>query len=382
MASETPRGESRGPSDATTLADALREHRNQLNAIRLLLALAVLAFHASPLGGYAWKLSIPGISASTGLGTFAVGAFFALSGMLVTMSARRKSTGGFLRARVLRILPAYAVTVVGSAFILAPIVYGITNGGLAGFFSLAADGPVSYVIHNATFSASTLRYTIYNVFETTTPFGRATGAGAINGSLWSIPIEVRCYVISLLVVICGRRIGVHWVAAGALMLIGGAVLAEHAGRDSLQIVQGLNPEYIRYNRFPLVFVFLCGVLAGSLAERIRLTRAVSIIAVAVFAGALAWGGIVFATIGFGITCLVLPIVARRIPAGVVRPMRNDISYGTYLWAFPVQQTLAFAGLATVPAVFIGTSVAVTMLIATASWLLIEQPMLRLKSRAA
>ena len=368
-----------GPAaPAPTLDVVLRHHRGQLNAVRLLLALSVLAFHAAPLGGYTWKLAIPGVVSSTGLGTFAVGAFFALSGMLVTMSARRNSVGAYLRARLLRIVPAYAVVIALSAFVLAPIVYALTNGTLSGFLSLSVNGPFSYVVHNATFSTSTLRYTILNVFQTTTPFGRATGAGAINGSIWSIPIEVRCYVVALLVVVCGRRVGVHWAALVALAVVGMAVVAAHAGHSSLQVVQNLNPEYIRYNRLPLVFVFLCGALAGSLAERIRITRALSVAAIAAFGAALAYGGIVFATVGFGLTCLVIPILAQRIPGTWVTPMRNDLSYGTYLWAFPVQQTLAFAGLAAIPAAFLGLSAAITLALAAASWFLVEQPMLRRK----
>lgn len=363
---------------APTLAATLWAHRNQLNAIRLVLALAVLLFHASPLGGYHWQLEIPGLKSDTGLGTFAVGGFFALSGMLVTMSARRQTVGGYLRSRVLRIVPAYITVIALSAFVLAPIVYLSTNGTLSGFYSLAVNGPFSYVIHNATFSASTLRYTILDVFQNTTPFGIEKGAGAINGSLWTIPIEIRCYVVALILVVVGRRLGTHWPILGAVVILGIAIIAEHSGRGSLEIVQGLNPEYIRYNRFPLVFVFLCGALAGSLAERIRLTPVLCIAAVGLFGATLIWGGLIFTTIGFGLMCLVLPILARALPAKGTTVFRHDLSYGTYLWAFPVQQTLAFCGLVAIPALFVGASVAVTLAIAGASWFLIERPALKFK----
>ena len=60
---------------------------------------------------------------------------------------------------------------------------------------------------------------------------------------------------------------------------------------------------------------------------------------------------------------------------------QDLSYGTYVYAFPLQQLLACVGLATLPmAVFAGLAIAVTLPVAAASWFLVERPALRLKRR--
>ncbi len=59
---------------------------------------------------------------------------------------------------------------------------------------------------------------------------------------------------------------------------------------------------------------------------------------------------------------------------------NDISYGLYIYAFPVQQVLAGMG-----AISLGIgwfallSLIATVPLALASWLLVEKPSLRLKS---
>jgi len=72
-------------------------------------------------------------------------------------------------------------------------------------------------------------------------------------------------------------------------------------------------------------------------------------------------------------------------AGAVIPphwaQRNDISYGVYVYAFPVQQLLALAG-AQVWGwwAYMVLSVALTVPVAWASWLLVEQPALRFKSK--
>ena len=60
--------------------------------------------------------------------------------------------------------------------------------------------------------------------------------------------------------------------------------------------------------------------------------------------------------------------------------RQDLSYGTYIFAFPLQQLLAGFGLwkLGVP-MFALVSVLVTLPVAAASWFGIERPALRLKS---
>ena len=60
--------------------------------------------------------------------------------------------------------------------------------------------------------------------------------------------------------------------------------------------------------------------------------------------------------------------------------RNDISYGVYLFAFPLQQLMAVAGVPEAVGLvwFAVLSVAVTVPVAWASWLLVERPSMRLR----
>jgi len=58
---------------------------------------------------------------------------------------------------------------------------------------------------------------------------------------------------------------------------------------------------------------------------------------------------------------------------------QDLSYGTYVYAFPLQQALVCVGLGSLPvALFAGLSLVVTLPVAAASWFLVERPALRLK----
>jgi peptidoglycan/LPS O-acetylase OafA/YrhL len=72
-------------------------------------------------------------------------------------------------------------------------------------------------------------------------------------------------------------------------------------------------------------------------------------------------------------CYVLMWVGTVLPCPeIIR--REDISYGMYIYGFPVQQCLALAGFAVVPIpVFAATAIILTILPATISWIVVERP---------
>jgi peptidoglycan/LPS O-acetylase OafA/YrhL len=72
----------------------------------------------------------------------------------------------------------------------------------------------------------------------------------------------------------------------------------------------------------------------------------------------------------------LPKWTRRVGA------RNDISYGVYIYAFPLQQLLVVYGVGDLGYIpFLLASLACTFPVAAGSWYLVERPALKLKSRA-
>jgi peptidoglycan/LPS O-acetylase OafA/YrhL len=360
-----------------SLRDVLVRHGPALNFLRLGLALLVLVSHTYPLGGYGADPAWPTFRASTTVGGFAVGAFFALSGLLVTMSGLRRTPYEFLRSRFLRIVPAYVVVVLVVAWGLAPVIYWHDHGGLGGFVNLSEVGPVAYVARNLLFPVG-LQYAVNDVFATTTPYGILTGTSAVNGSLWTLPLELRCYLVALTIVIIGRALGSTRVSLVALGFVSAILFVGHFDAAKAAIV---TPAWMVPPLPELLFVFLCGAVLGTVAERLTMTWWVVVVAAGLYIAASVAGGLWFRSIGLGSLAVLLPAIAWVVPRSPVRWFRNDLSYGAYVWAFPVQQTLAYVGWETRKVLFVLLSTVGTLALAAASWFLVERPSLRLRHRA-
>jgi len=365
-------------STARTVRDLLIENAAALNVIRLGLALLVLVSHTYPVGGFGTDPAWPTLQPSTTLGGFAVGAFFALSGLLVTMSGLRRTPYEFIRSRFLRVVPAYVAVVVLGAFALSPVIWWLDNGTLAGFLNLSGTGPVAYVVRNLGFPVG-LQYTVNDVFATTTPYGELTGASAINGSLWTLPFELRCYVVALFVVMIGRALGTAKVAMGALGFVS---LVLFVGHFDPEMGAAVTPAWMVAPLPELLFVFLCGAVLGSVAHRLPAAPMLVAGALAVYVATSVAGGLWFRTFGLGSLALLLPVLAVYIPRRGLGFFRNDLSYGTYVWAFPVQQTFAYFELNSSKALYMALSTVATLGLAALSWFYVERPALRLRHRAA
>ncbi len=292
---------------------------NNLDFLRLLFAVLVVFSHAYALhagGTGAEPLARLTGGCFTG-GDVAVAFFFIASGYLITASwARRPAVAGYLRRRCLRILPGYAVAVAVSIGIVAPLAGGHRGVPWAGLARQAVV--MDPLVAPAAFAAN--------------PFPRV-----INGSLWTIRYEAYCYLAVAVLGVCGVIRRRRWAAAvfGASLLVGPL-----AGRWPSAAVEGLGTPQAWGRLGPY---FLAGVVArlyhDVIPRRPWLFAAAALGIWFTVALGPACAGLAYATAAVGGAYAVLYVGFHpRLPFhGFGR--FGDFSYGTYLYAFPVQQLL-------------------------------------------
>ena len=178
-----------------TLSNYTQGRDNNFNLIRIMAALAVLVTHSFALAIGTGAAEPFRDSLGMTMGTIAVDIFFVTSGFLVTGSLlTRHSALEFLWARTLRVFPALLVMLLLTVFGLGPLV---TSWPLSAYLTDA--GTYGYLLKCATL-VSGVQYNLPGVFADN-PF-----KSAVNGSLWSLPYEIRMYAIVVMVWLVFRRI--------------------------------------------------------------------------------------------------------------------------------------------------------------------------------
>lgn len=292
------------------------------------------------------------------LGIYAVMAFLIMSGYFVSLSLLRSGgTVWFLTDRFLRIYPGLAVSMIICALLLAPF---FSQLGISAY--LHSDLGWSFVILNLLLPNSVSSIASVQFYGATEWLG-----AIVNGSLWTIPVEISCYILIFLM----YRLRLM-SPVGVLVLLGLTMIFQ------TQIFVYAGTKFVSDMAF-LLPSFLCGVLVALLSRRFALDP--------LFASMFTVLGVMIAIYGkllFAFPfCAAYPIIyvattqAIRLPN--VKPM-GDLSYGLYLYGWPVQQAVR----ALLPNVtwyeLFAISLVTTLMISWLSWRLIEEPALQLKRR--
>jgi peptidoglycan/LPS O-acetylase OafA/YrhL len=357
------------------------EHLPALDGVRALAVLGVMAYHAGVFG-------LAG-------GFFGVDAFFVLSGFLITTLLVRdvERVGGvrlgrFWARRARRLLPALVVLVL--------VVCAVSAWALAG-------GPVSTLRGDA---LSALFY-VSNWWQihTSADYFAATGPASPLAHTWSLAIEEQFYVVWPLVVLAlarrRHRLGILLglsVAGAAASALAMALLAGH-GTDPTRLYYGTDT----HAQSLLVGTALAAALAmarrpgdDGFVPRLagsRARRLLDVLGLVGLAGsAVLWarlGGATSLTYRGGfllVACCAAAVVLAAACVGdgvtarvlAVAPLRwlGRISYGVYLWHFPIFQWLDAARTGAHGDALAGMRLLATLAVATTSWLVLERPILR------
>ncbi|MEO0378627.1 MAG: acyltransferase [Pseudomonadota bacterium] len=348
---------------AVQLAQICSGRDNNLNLIRMVAASCVLVSHAWPVANGTGAIEPLQTLIGHSMGWVSVGIFFVISGFLIPRSydtARRRAD--WIAARIMRLFPGLAVVLFLTILLIGP--WATTLSGTA-YWGDARTW--IYIPRNL--SLVFLQYELPGVF------GEAPYVGTINGSLWTLIHEVLCYVCVFIAGVCGflghkRRMLIAFVA----------YLVFYVGLMFLP--QDLVPSRAFAFR-DLSFPFALGTVFYIWRERIWLSwRILAGLTLVMVAGN--WTPI-FDQI-FLIWLAYATFVLAYIPAHAwVRAYNKigDYSYGTYIYAFPVQQMANhLSGYDQSPWTNIMFSFPVTLVLAILSWHFVEKPGLALRGRVA
>jgi peptidoglycan/LPS O-acetylase OafA/YrhL len=337
-----------------------RQRNNNFGFLRLLFATLVIVAHSPEiLDGNRDRELLTRAFGTVSFGIVAVDGFFLISGYLITKSfLETNSISLYFKKRCLRILPGYFVSFWLCVLVLAPFVGAEIN----------------------VFSPSNILHYSLRSFRLTSPAVPGVFAGLpyanLNIPMWTIAYEFRCYIMAAAFGLLGM-----YQARNRSLLIGLVVVAIIA--NALTLFPDYNYGIYKLTggmQYDVRFfgVFETGALYFLLKDRIALTNTGAICAAMILyfalfnrytaeAAFIIFGGYLIFWSAFKIRILFLSKYDNKI----------DLSYGIYLYAWPIQSTIAFNFRTISPWLLAIVSFVIACAFAFVSWMLIERPALEL-----
>ncbi|WP_160111389.1 acyltransferase family protein [Vibrio hangzhouensis] len=288
---------------------------NNFDLIRIVLSTIVFMYHISVLS------PIDGIVFGFFSGEFAVECFFVISGYLIVYSYNKSnSLKKYSKSRIVRILPLYLIVIL-LTFILGLI---ISNVDIKDF---VYNGGLKFIIFNSIFM-NFMSPSLPGVFEDNV-------ITAVNGSLWTIKIEVMFYFAVPLIF--------DWINKGTkryfaiLILYALSILCFYFIRF-LIIEHGVNPSI--NNQLPSL---LCFFMAGAVLNYIRPSDKLMFVLFLLSTMYLLVFDKIYAIHPIALASVVY-FFSYLIPFRIIIPKCiGDISYGMYIVHFPVIQYFTSRG---------------------------------------
>lgn len=300
------------------LGDYINNKNNNLNLVKFIAALLVIISHAYAFAiGYEKKDFYYNITGGNGdLGALAVYVFFFYSGLLVSRSLLGNGNlKRYIKRRTERIYPAFLTVMLSIVFIAGPI---FTNLSLKDYFT----GPDTYRY---------LRNLIF-ITEHNLPgvFGGNIYGTAVNGPIWTIRVEVFCYIMCYILYAGGflfnRNIGI--------LVIMYTLFAGVMGAGEVLNIPGISAVVM-----PLTMFFI-GMIYTRYSEKISMRCRYNVIACACFSLFSLMHQVIFASVVF--MPYILCYIAFSTKVVFKRLLKlGEYSYEIYLWGGFVGQAVTY-----------------------------------------
>ncbi len=335
---------------------------NNFDFLRFAAASLVLFSHCYPLTGRNAEEPISAFTGYASGGTWAVSTFFVISGYLICGSYINSSSWrSYLWKRALRLFPALAVATLFGAFIVGTLT---TKLDLGAYFTHAQTWDyLKNIVLNT-------RYYLPGVFTDN------VYPNAVNGSLWTLPVEASMYLI-LMVLGLTKLLTRRYI----LFVLLAFLVFHYKLVDMLQIRLSVALGTIQFFYFFKlgVFFFLGSTLylyRDYIPMRVDLFAFLGVLLLVTFK----------TPVGPFVMQLALPYLVIYFAQMRTRWLwqfgrYGDFSYGIYVFAFPMQQLVIYQIGADIPIwEFVILAYIPTVTLAVISWHLVENPALKLKKR--
>jgi len=329
--------------------------RNNFDFVRLVAALSVLFSHSFLIaeGSEAHEPFARLTGNQCVLGLVGVFAFFAISGYLVTESwCRRPAPAAFAMRRALRIMPGLIVNGlicgfgIGALVTTLPLRSYLASADLFGFLTkLAILYPGPLQLPGVLFADNSVGL-------------------LVNGSLWTLRYEAKMYAMVLL------------LGLARLLRPSTGIVLVGVGLAAVYFEKWLAP-FGDYGEWAwLVGFFAAGMVLSLLRGRVPFTWPLALLALAALV-AFAWLGRFIMLFPLAGPYLVLYVATRYTPWLDYSRHVGDLSYGIYIYGWPVEQFVMYesGGTASWWQILLW-SVAITVALAWLSWHGVEKWALR------
>lgn len=335
-------------------------HDNFFTPLRILFAIMVVI-------GHAYVVALRDTQAEFNLffhykpSYLAVNLFFIASGFLVTKSMLyREDVAEFGSARILRIYPALAIHVLFVMFVMGPFV---TNLPLKEFFT------------DPQFYTQPVQVLSFYQAQMTLPGALSTNAEQLGSApLWTLRYEIMAYIGTAIAFSLGLMKH-RWMIVAQFVIFAAAWPLAHMSGIYEQL-PGTGQNLLRFG-----ICYGLGAAIYALRDRLKFHFAGVIIMGAL--AALTNGTIIFeVTTALFLGYFIFWAAYFQAPKLDGLKRLSDTSYGIYIYHWCIMQWLFYNVPTLSPLALIAITLPITIVLAYASWVFIEKPMLDRKKSFA